>query len=51
MGQGTKKLEGDDLAKKMKPSFPYSQAYYLTDETIVAELLGIDVIDGKNITK
>jgi zinc protease len=51
MGQGTKKLEGDDLAKKMKPSFPYSQAYYLTDETLVVELMGIDVIDGKEYYK
>ncbi|MBI3133178.1 MAG: insulinase family protein [Bacteroidetes bacterium] len=51
MGAGSTKYEGDELAAKMKPSFPFSQYYYLTDESLNVELLGIDVVDGKEYYK
>lgn len=51
MGAGSTKYEGDELTSKMKPSFPFSQMYYLTDASLKVELLGIDVIDGKEYYK
>lgn len=51
MGAGSTKYEGEELAAKMKPSFPFAQYYYLTDESLQVELLGIDVLDGKEYYK
>lgn len=51
MGAGSKTLEGEELEEKKKPSFPYSQFHYLTDESLSVELLGIDDIDGKQYYK
>ena len=51
MGAGKTAYEGDELAEKMKPSFPYAQLYYLEDKTKVVELLGIDEINGKEYYK
>jgi zinc protease len=51
MGQGKTTYEGDELADKMKPSFPYAQLYYLDDANMDVELLGIDELDGKEYYK
>jgi len=51
MGAGSTTLEGEALEEKMKPAFPFAQYYYLTDDSKQVELLGIDVLDGKEYYK
>jgi zinc protease len=51
MQEGKKVYEGNELADKMKPSFPYAQLYYLDDASMNVELLGIDEVDGKEYYK
>jgi len=51
MGVGKKVYEGDELAEKIKPTFPFAQLYYMDDQSMEVKLLGIDVIDGKEYYK
>lgn len=51
MGQGSTKYDENEIAKRQKSSFPFVQLYYLQDDSIKVELLGIDVVDGKEYYK
>lgn len=51
LGQGSTTFEGDEITKRQKTSFPIDQMYYLTDESMACELMGIDEVKGVSYYK
>lgn len=50
-GQGSERFDDEEIESRQKPSFPFSQMHYMTNDELEVTLEGIDEIDGKEYYK
>lgn len=51
MMQGSKPFTEEEVKEKGNKIFPFDQMSYFSDENLIVDLLGIDIIDGKEYYK